>query len=284
MTSHGFWRRFLRQRLGLVSLAVLVVVAVTAFVGQARWRYSYTDVTSELYLHPSLSHPFGTDNGGHDVLAEVFRGVERSLTIAVLVALLSTALGVAVGAVAGYFGGVVDTVLMRLTDLVLTVPTIVVLVVLAGAVEHRAGSWVLLSVLLASLSWTRKARLVRASFRSLRESDFVEAARAAGARDSRIIWRHLLPSATAPITVAATLTVATAVLAETSLAYLGLGPPPPDTSLGQLVEAGQNSATTHPWLFYFPALAIVVIVLSVNLVGEGLRRAVDPGDVPIRPD
>ncbi|MGI8810264.1 MAG: ABC transporter permease [Acidimicrobiales bacterium] len=284
MIASGFPHRFLRQRLGLVSLAVLALVAVGAVVGEVLWKYTYTDITSNLYLPPSLAHPLGTDNGGHDVLAQVLRGVQRSLTIALLVAALSTLFGVAVGAVAGYFGGLVDTVLMRLTDLVLTVPAIVVLVVLAGAVEDRAGSWALLAVLLAALSWTRKARLVRASFRSLRQREFVEAARAAGANDARIIWRHLLPSAAAPISVAATLTVATAVLAETSLAYLGLGPAPPDTSLGQLVQAGQSSATTHPWLFYFPALAIVVIVLSVNLIGEALRRALDPTDAPIAPD
>lgn len=284
MTSSGIPSRFFRQRLGSVSLAVLTLVAVGATVGRALWRYSYTDISANLYLAPSLSHPFGTDNGGHDVLAQVLRGVQRSLAIALLVAALSTVFGVAVGAIAGYFGGLVDTVLMRLTDLVLTVPTIVVLVVLAGTVQDDAGGWVSLAVLLAALSWTRKARLVRASFRSLRQREFVEAARAAGARDAGIIWRHLLPSAAAPISVAATLTVATAVLAETSLAYLGLGPAPPDTSLGQLVQAGQSSATTYPWLFYFPALAIVIVVLSVNLIGEALRRAFDPTDLPVSPD
>jgi ABC-type dipeptide/oligopeptide/nickel transport system permease subunit len=282
--ASGFALRFLRQRLGLAAAGVLVLVGVGAVVGESLWRYDYADISSDLYLSPSAAHPLGTDNGGHDVLAQVLRGVQRSLTIAVLVAVLSTLLGVAVGATAGYFGGTVDSVLMRMTDLILTVPTIVVLVVVAGSVQKRSGSWALLALLLASLSWARKARLVRASFRTLRERQFVEAARAAGAGAGRIICRHLLPSAAAPVSVAATLTVATAVLAETSLAYLGLGPPPPDTSLGQLVQAGQDSATTHPWLFYFPALAIVVIVLSVNLVGEALRRAFDPTDVPISPD
>jgi ABC-type dipeptide/oligopeptide/nickel transport system permease subunit len=206
------------------------------------------------------------------------------MLIAFLVAVFSTVLGVVVGAVAGYCGGLIDSVLMRTTDLVLTVPAIAILVVLANAIRDSAASWLLLALILAGLSWTRKARLVRASFRSLRRLEFVDAARAVGARDVRIIRRHLLPNAAAPIAVAATLTVGSAVLAEAALTYLGLGPTRPDTSLGQLVQSGQHSATTHPWLFYFPGLVIVVLVLSVNLVGDAIRRAFDPADTPIRGD
>lgn len=284
MTSSTLIRRILRNRPGLAGLLVLLVTALAAVVGGRLWSHTYEDNRFDLFLAPSWTHPMGTDSGGHDLLSQVLRGVQRSMTIAILVALLSTAVGVVVGGAAGYLGGKVDTVLMRLTDLVLTIPAIAILVVLADAIRDSDNSWLFLALLLAALSWTRKARLVRASFRSLRELEFVDAARAVGAGDFRIVRRHLLPNAAAPIVVAATLTVGSAVLAEAALSYIGFGPTRPDTSLGQLVESGQHSALTHPWLFYFPAGVIALIVLSVNLLGDAVRRAFDPTDAPVQGD
>lgn len=284
MSSSNVARSVVRNRPALVGLCVLLVITFAALLGGRLWSYTYDENRFDLFLAPSWVHPMGTDSGGHDLLAQVLRGVQRSLTIAILVAVVSTVVGVVIGGAAGYAGGRVDTVLMRLTDLVLTVPAIALLIVLADAIRESAESWLFLALLLAALSWTRKARLVRASFRSLRRLEFVDAARAGGAGDLRIVGRHLLPNAAAPIIVAATLTIGNAVLAEAALTYLGFGPTRPDTSLGQLVESGQHSATTHPWLFYFPALVIAVIVLSVNLVGDALRRAFDPADAPIQGD
>ncbi len=273
-------RRFVRDRLAIAGLVGLVVIVLAVALGGRLWRYGYAEITDDVASSPSWRHPMGTDAvTGHDLLAQVLRGSQRSLQVALLVALVSTAVGVAIGAAAGYARGVLDTVLMRLTDVVLIVPVIAVLAVLAGSARTR--SWVFVGLILAALTWPRKARLVRATFVSLREQAFVEAARAAGAGGLRVIWRHLLPNAAAPIIVAATLSVASAILGEAALSFLGLGISPPDTSLGRLVATGQPAVTTRPWLFYFPGLTIAVMVLSVNFVGEALRRALDPRDLPV---
>lgn len=273
--------RFARDRLGMIGLAGLLLMAGGAALGGRLWRYGYSDVTEEVASAPSWKHPLGTsDITGHDLLAQVLRGTQRSMQVALVVALLSTAIGVLVGAMAGYRGGFVDSLLMRLTDLVLTVPAIAVLSVLAAS-ARSARTWLFIGLILAALTWPRKARLARSVFVSLREEQFVEAARAAGAGTLRILWRHLLPNAAAPITVAATLSVATAILGEAALSYLGLGLSAPDTSLGKLIADGQNVATTRPWLFYFPGMAIAVMVLSVNFVGDALRRVFDPKDLPV---
>jgi len=272
-------RRFVAHRLALSGLVVLTVVVVVTLVGGWLWPYGYGEITDDLSSPPSWEHPMGTDALGRDLFAGVLQGTTTSLQVAVMVALVSTAIGAAAGAAAGYFRGWIDGVIMRLTDVALTVPGIAVLAVLAASVQ-RAGNWFAMALILSVLSWTAIARIVRAMVLSLREREFVYAARAAGASDSRIIFRHLLPHAAGPIIVKGGLTVGGAILAESALSYLGLGISPPDTSLGILVAAGEPSATTRPWLFYFPGLVILAIVLSVNLVGEGLRAALDPGPPP----
>jgi peptide/nickel transport system permease protein len=251
------------------------VLVLLALVGGRWWTYDHTEITGESSTGPSLEHPFGTDGPGHDVLAQVLRGSQRSVQIMLVVALVSTAIGVAVGAVAGYYRGAIDAVLMRFVDLVLTLPLLAVVAVLAKVVQD-AHSWLLLALVLGLLVWTSLARIVRAEFLALREREFVEAARALGASDRRIIVRHLLPNAMGSIIVSATLTMAAAILLETALSFLGFGVQSPDTSLGKLVADGQAAATTRPWLFYFPGLVIVVIVLCVNFVGDGLRDALAP--------
>jgi ABC-type dipeptide/oligopeptide/nickel transport system permease subunit len=268
--------RFLAHRLAMCSLVVLAGVFTLAFIGARLWRYGYRDITDDLSSAPSWTHPMGTDAIGHDLFAQVLRGTQKSLQVALIVAVLSTAAGTLAGGVAGFYRGGVDALIMRFTDVVLSVPGIAVLAVLAASVRGSAGNWLAVALVLSSLSWMGIARVVRSLILSLREQPFVEAARAVGARDRRILFRHLLPHAVGPIIVKASLTVGTAVLAETALSFLGLGISPPDTSLGRLVDAGQHSASTRPWLFYFPGLVILVVVLCVNFVGDGLRDALDP--------
>ena len=275
-------RRFLSHKLAVASLLVLVLVILLSLWGGRFWRYGYAEITPEFSSGPSWDHPFGTDGIGHDTLAQVLRGAQRSVTIALLVALLSTTFGTLVGSIAGYYRGAVDNVLMRGTDLVLTIPSYAIFGLLSNKYANRDNGWIFLSFVIAGLAWTRIARVVRGVFLSLREKEFVEAARALGAGNRRIIFRHMLPNAVGPIIVNATVTVATAILVETALSYLGLGVRLPDTSLGLLVAQGAEAAETRPWLFYFPGLFIIIIALTVNFVGDGMRDAFDPTQTQVR--
>jgi ABC-type dipeptide/oligopeptide/nickel transport system permease subunit len=275
-------RRFLAHRLAVASLVVFLIVVILSLIGGRLWKYGYADITDEFSSPPSLAHPMGTDDIGHDSLAQILRGSQKSVQVALMVAFLSTTVGAVIGALAGYYRGWVDSALMRFTDLVLTIPSIAILAVLASTVTAQAGNWFFIGLVLSVLLWTYIARVVRGTFLSLREKEFVEAARALGASDTRIMFRHLLPNATGSIIVNATVTVAVAILTETALSYLGLGIQAPDTSLGLLIGAGQQAATTRPWLFYFPGLIIVIIALTVNFIGDGLRDAFDPTQTRVR--
>lgn len=274
--------RFLQHRLAVVSLFVLLAVVALALLGNHLWHYSYTFQSPDNSVGPSLKHPFGTDELGHDTFAQVLRGAQKSVTIALLVATISVAFGTLVGAVAGFYRGWIDTLLMRGTDLFLTIPYYAAAAALAYQFGGGSNGWLYLAGILAGFAWMPIARIVRGVFLSLREKEYVEAARALGARNRRIIFRHLLPNAVGPIIVNATLIIAATILAETALSYIGLGVQPPDTSLGLLVVKGQQAATTRPWLFYFPGLFIVIIVLSINFVGDGLRDAFDPTQTRVR--
>ncbi|WP_433557986.1 ABC transporter permease [Pseudonocardia xinjiangensis] len=272
-------RRFLQHRLAMVSLVVLVLVVLLAYVGGWLWKYAPGEITPDNSVPPSFDHPFGTDAVGKDQFAQVLRGTRISLQISVLVALLSTLVGTLWGAVAGYFGGVVDSLLMRFSDLVLTLPLIAVAAMLA---HLFGGSWYLIAMVIAGLTWAYVSRVARGVVLSLREKEFVEAARALGATDARIILRHLVPNSLGSIIVNATLLVATAILTETALSYLGFGVQNPDTSLGLLVSEAQTALTTRPWLFYFPGLFIILIALTINFIGDGLRDALDPQQRKVR--
>jgi peptide/nickel transport system permease protein len=276
-------RRFLHHKLAVASLIVLVLVISLALFGGRLWKYEAGVVYRDIPISagPSLSHPFGTDNIGHDMFAQVLRGAQKSVQIMLLVALFSTTVGVGIGAVAGYYRGLVDSGLMRFVDLILTIPLLAVAAVLSKVVS-KPGDWFFIALVLGLLVWTSLARVVRAEILSLREKEFVEAARALGATDRRIIFRHLLPNVVGSIIVAATLTMATAILLETALSYLGLGVVAPDTSLGKLVADYQTASQTRWWLFYFPGFFIIVIVLCVNFVGDGLRDAFDPKQTRVR--
>jgi peptide/nickel transport system permease protein len=275
-------RRFVRHRLAMISLGVFIAIALLAVIGGRLWTYNYAELTNSLGQAPSAAHPFGTDDIGHDLFAQVLRASETSIELALFVALISTVVGSTIGALAGYYGKLLDAALMRFTDLVLVIPVLAILLVLSHQAAKRTGSWFWLGLIIGLVLWTYVARLVRGSFLSLREREFVEAARALGASDGRIILRHLIPNAVGPIIVNTTLTVAVAVLLESALSYLGLGVQPPNTSLGRLIADGQGAAQTEWWLFAFPAIFLVLIVLCINFIGDGLRDAFDPSQTRVR--
>lgn len=268
-------RRFVRHRAATVSAVLLVLVFTASVVGPYLTPYEYDELTSDYSQPPSVAHWMGTDAVGHDLLSQVLHASQKSIQIALVVAALSTFIGVLVGTVAGYYRGWVDTLLSRITDLVLVVPVLAVLLAAANTVSQRGGNWFLVAVLIAAFLWPAVALVVRSTVLSLREQDFVQAQVAIGSSDARIIIRHLIPNAVGPIAVSATLLVVTAILLESSLAFLGFGIAPPDTSLGKLVAVGQAASSNRPWLFYFPGVILLVICLCVNFIGDGLRDAFD---------
>ncbi|GAA2003968.1 ABC transporter permease [Catenulispora subtropica] len=273
-------RRFLQHKLAVASVIVLLLVVLFAFVGAAVWHYSPTQFTDDFSVAPSAKHPFGTDSNGADHMAQVMAGTQLSLKIAFTVAILASVFGSIYGAVSGYYRGITDTLMMRLVDLFLTIPALAVGALLG---KKFGSNWALLALVLAALLWTGSARVVRGQVLSVREKEFVEAARALGATDRRIIFRHILPNVAGPIIVLFTLLVATAVLTETALSYLGFGVQFPDISLGSLITAGETAATGgRGWLFYFPGLFIILIALTVNFIGDGLRDALDPTQTKVR--
>ena len=265
--------RFFRHRAAVVSLVALILITLLAFAGPLIWKYSYYDISSPGSSPPTLNNPFGTDGIGHDLFARSLRGAQQSLKVAFMVTVLSIGIGVPYGALSGYYGGRIDTIMMRICDVLLTLPLIAV----AGAiVVGHGGTILIVSLVLGLLGWVVDARVVRGVVLSLREQEFVEAARALGASTPRIVFRHLLPNVTGTIIVQATLDIAGAILAEAALSFLGIGVQPPDTSLGVLTQEARTAVDTRPWLFYFPGLMIVLIALTANFIGDGLRDAFDP--------
>ncbi len=275
------FRRFLQHKLAVISVFVLAAIVLLAFVGGALWHYTYTDITPDNSVPPSGTHPFGTDNLGYDEFARVLRGTQRSLEIAFLVAILATVVGTIWGAIAGFYRGITDSIMMRFVDLVLTIP-----IIAAGALlghHFQAAGWWALALVIAGLSWPAVSRIVRGQTLSLREKEYVEAARALGAKDSRIIFRHILPNVIGQVIVVVTILVALAILTESALSYLGFGVQAPDTSLGTLIAAAQTALQGGQWwLFYFPGIFIILICLSVNFIGDGLRDAFDPSQQRVR--
>jgi len=281
-------RRFLRHRAAVAGFAMFVLLLLFAFVGPFLWSASL-DAGGVAKVGPSPGHPFGTDRIGHDMLASVISGTRLSLQIALVVALVATVLGVVLGAVAGYLRGWVDGVISRVIDLMLCIPALVVTAVLArhsftlAPSAQNASNWLTVALILALFtSWFPIARTMRGMVLSLREKEFVEAARALGASNSRIVFRHILPNTVDVIIVNATVTVAQAVLLESALSFIGLGVHRPDASLGLLINENKNELATLPWLFWFPFLFIVLISLSVNFMGDGLRDAFDPRQKRVR--
>lgn len=273
------FRRFVAHRAAMVSLVVFVLLILLAYVGGALWRYDVGEITPDNSVPPSFDHPFGTDAVGKDQLAQVLGGTRISLQVSVMVAILATLVGTLWGSVAGYFGGRTDSVMMRIADLILTLPLIAVAAMLA---HNFGGTWYLIGLVIAGLYWAYVSRVARGVVLSLREKEYIEAAKALGASDTRIILRHLVPNALGSILVNLTILVALAILLETALSYLGFGVQVPDTSLGLLVSEAQTALTTRPWLFYFPGLFIIIIALTINFIGDGLRDAFDPQQTKVR--
>jgi peptide/nickel transport system permease protein len=296
-------RRFFRHRAAVVALITLssiiifVISALDTKIGPIRipgwWKWSVEDIPELRYEDcpggttgcPTLSinpvshfglgtHPFGQDDIGRDYFALVMNGARRSLMIMFVIGIVSGFIGVVVGSISGFYGKRIDSVLMRLVDFLQTVPTIIIAAVI-GKAAGRVGP-LFLALFLGLLGWTGLARLVRAQFLSLREMEFVDAARVAGASNLRIAFKHILPNAVGQIIVSITLIMAGAILTETALSYLGFGVVPPDVSLGLLISQYESAFTTRPFLFWWPGFFIISIALCVNFIGDGLRDAFDP--------
>ncbi|MFM8663883.1 MAG: ABC transporter permease [Acidimicrobiaceae bacterium] len=274
-------RRFFRNKTAVFGLGVIAFMFLFAFGGPyiGQWNYSESDFSS-LLKGPSASHWFGTTQIGVDVFAQTTRGLQKSLIIGLLVAVFSTGLSAIVGAFAGYLGGRADKVTMWFVDLLLVLPSFLVLVILSRFYQGKTG--LLLVVGLTIFDWMITARVVRGLAMSLRERDFVRAARYMGVPTRKIIFRHLLPNMASVLIIAATLNVGGAILAETGLSYLGFGVAAPDVSLGTLIAEGTGAALTYPWLFMFSGSILVLTVLAVSFIGDGLRDAFDPGALRVK--
>jgi len=275
-------RRFLRNVPAVVALILLVVLFVGCYALPPFLPYSYTELDYNALLQPpTVDHWFGTNSLGQDIFAQTLRGMQKSMLIGVCVAFISTAIAATVGSIAGYFGGWRDRMLMRLVDLLLVVPSFILIAIVTPRTK-ASGSIFWLIVLLAGFGWMISSRIVRGMTMSLRDREFVQAARYMGVPSWRIIVRHIVPNVASILIIDTALNVGIAILAETGLSFLGFGVQPPDVSLGTLIADGTSSATTFPWVFLFPAGVLVLIVLCANLVGDGLRDALDPGSGRLR--
>jgi peptide/nickel transport system permease protein len=279
------WRRFRKHRLASVGAAILVVMVIAVVAGPFMYRVPIDEIDFKAKLKaPSWAHPLGTDDLGQDLLARMLYGGRISLAVGVVAMLIAITAGTMIGAIAGQLGGSVDHVLMRFTDLFLSLPQLPLLLLLAylfrdalkKALGPEMGVFMLMVVVIGGLRWMPVARLVRAQFLSLREKEFVEAARGLGAAPLRQVVRHILPNAVGPVIVAATIDVAAAILAESSLSFLGLGFPPDIPTWGRILFDAKDNLDFAPHWAIFPGTAIFLTVLSINYIGDGLRDALDP--------
>ena len=270
----GFWRAFRRNRLALIGGVIVVVLVVLAVLAQwiAPWDPNRPDVR-KILDSPSKAHPLGTDQLGRDVLSRMLYGARVSLAVGFVSVGIATLIGIALGAAAGYHGGTIDALVMRLVDLMLVFPRFFLL--LAVLAFLRPSIWTIMTVI-GLTGWMSVARLVRAEFLSLKEREFVLWSQSIGASSFRTIWRHILPNAVGPVLVAMTLGIPAAILTESGLSFLGLGVQPPHATWGNILNEGKDAIEIGWWLSAYPGLAILVTVLSYNLLGEGIRDALDP--------
>jgi len=267
------WRRFARHRLALGGLVVLLILGAASAAAPLLARYAPNQVDlRNMGAAPSRSHWFGTDDLGRDEFSRSLHAGRVSLSIGVFSASVAAVVGTTVGAFAGYYGGLVESALMRLVDVALSVPPLPLVIVLSAITKPTPS---VLILIIAGIGWMGTARLVRSSLLTIRELEYVEAARAIGCSHLRVILRHALPNCLAPVIVAGTLAVGNAILAESVLSYLGVGVQPPTASWGNMLKNAQSTMTTRPWLAIFPGLLIMLSLLSVNALGEGLRDALD---------
>jgi len=295
----GFWtsafHRLRRNRIAMISALFLIALTVTAIVGPEISRYSYAqqDYTA-ITQQPSRAHLMGTDELGRDIMIRLIFGARISLTVGIVVQTVIMLIGVPLGLIAGYFGGRSDTIIMRTVDVLYAIPTllfvIIIMTFLRGTftgepqgiwkwiadLDEKTGGLVGVYIGLGIIGWLTVCRLVRANTLSLKEREFVEAARALGASDRRIMFRHLLPNTIAPIVVAATLGIPLAILAEAGISFLGLGVIPPMPSWGLMISEAIPNMRAHPYMLIFPAMILSITVLAFNFLGDGLRDALDP--------
>jgi peptide/nickel transport system permease protein len=269
-------RRFLRRRLALVGTFLVLLFFAFAYLGPGFYSWSYDQLDMQSFLQPpSARHWFGTTQNGFDVLALTMRGMQKSLVIGLIGAVISTGLAAVAGAAAGYFAGWTDRAIVAVIDLMLVLPGFLIIAILSPVFEGK--TWLVFVLLLAAFQWMITARVVRSMTLSMKEREFVHAARFIGVSDWKIIVRHILPNMSSFLIIDATINVSSLILAEVGLSFFGFGVQPPDISLGTLINAHWQSASTpYGYQFYFPAVLLVLLVLSVNLVGDGLRDALDP--------
>ena len=274
-------KRFFKHRLAGFAIATIVLLILfSAFAFLSPYEATQQEPTNS-FQKPAAQHWFGTDELGRDIFTRILYGGRVSLTVGLFSTFLSIALGVVVGSLSGYFGGWLDSILMRITDAFLTFPTIFVLIILGAFLREQPIPWLKNSVLvviiiIATLSWTWPARLVRGLFLVLREREFVSASRAMGGSDLRIITLHILPNCIGPILVSGTLQMASAIITESGLSYLGFGVQPPTPTWGSILSTAQTHVFRAPWLAVYPGLMIFITVMAINYIGDGLRDAFDP--------
>ena len=268
------WRRFRKNRMAMVGAGMLIFLVLFVFIGSIVTKYDpdMIDLMS-IRAMPSAAHWLGCDDLGRDLLTRLLFGGRISLAVGLASALLSMTLGTLIGALAGFYGGKIDAVMMRITDLVLTIPTLPLLMVV-GSVFKPSPMY--LVIMISVLNWTTTARLVRSRFLTLRALDYAKAARAIGAKNSRIIFNHLLPNSLGSIVVTATLSVGRSIIMESTLSYLGCGINPPTASWGNMLQGAQSTMTTAPLTAIAPGAMILLTVLAFNFLGDGLDDAIDP--------
>lgn len=270
-------RRFWRNKGAVVGAIGFLLMVLFALLGDAATHWTFTDVDSSAFLQaPSADHWFGTTQGGRDVYAMVVEGTRKSMMIGVFVALLQTGIAAVIGSSAAYFGGWWEKIALWATDLLLVVPSFLIIAILSQRAGAAKGSIALFIILLAGFGWMLTARVVRSLTLSVKNLEYVNAARFMNVPSPVIIARHILPNIASLLIVDATINVAYAVISETTLSYFGFGVQSPNTSLGTLIAEGQRSATTYPWIFLAPAAVLVLMLLCVNVMGDGLRDAIDP--------
>jgi len=287
--SRLVWLRFRRHKMAFAGAVMLILLILYATVGALFFTEAYGNITdTKIRLQgPSAEHPFGTDTVGRDLLARTIYGGQISLMIGLTAVLIVIIVGVLIGAISGYYGGWIDNVLMRFTEAVFNIPTLPLLLVLSKMLSDKvppiellgrefSGSVVVITGVIGLTSWMGLARIVRANFLSLKEQEFITAARSIGASNFSIIFEHVLPNTVAPIIVSATLGVANAIIAEAYVSFLGVGVMPPTSTWGNMLTGSYKYIETAPWTWIFPGTLIVLTVLSINFVGDGLRDALDP--------
>jgi peptide/nickel transport system permease protein len=268
------WHRFKKNPLAVIGLVIILSLAIIAMLAPFISPHEPTKIDVYNVLSPpGTTHPFGTDELGRDLLSRMIWGSRASLKVGFIAVGIAISIGTILGAIAGYYGGKVDAILMRFVDIMLAFPTFFLILAVIAIVEPSIST---IMIIIGLTGWMDVARLVRAEFLTLKERDFISAAKAMGANDSRLIFRHIIPNALSPVFVAATFGIAGAILVESGLSFLGLGVQPPEPSWGNILTSGKDNITVAWWLSLFPGLAILITVLSYNLVGEGLRDALDP--------